>query len=114
MKLFKKYDINLSAYGDVYKLGIIFAFGKIHRNMDVEEIKRSEDGRDVSAFHRMPVQEGTFIRIELPFKKTVTYTCPEDCIDKTSPCRPTWLFTWRNKDVVKPGYKKMFAWNPFI
>lgn len=108
MKLFKKYDINLSVYEPKFEKNAIFSFGNLLRSKDLIEITTNELGIQNAAVERRLLTEGKFLRIELPFAINKTYTCPFTYEVITSKCKPTWLITTSKHF----GKKIMFVWLP--
>lgn len=110
MKLFEKYN-RVSEHGN-YHLGTFFSFGKLLRPTDIETTEVNEMGMQMTGITRKNIPEGHFVRVELPFTKTVTYTCPIDYEVKTGKCKPVWLWQTRtNRQGVKIK-SKVFVWLP--
>jgi hypothetical protein len=92
MKLFKQHD---KLEYELYWYNSFISFGNNYRESSFEVI----------------MEDGTYVRIELPFAFTRTYVDSYTFKEKTGKCRPVWLFRKRivNGKIVK---SRQFAWLP--
>ena len=110
MKLFKKY--NRLAETGKYHLNTLLGFGNHLRVKHHEATEISETGMQMTSITHLLESEGWFVRIELPFTRTVTYTDPNDFFVKHGKCRPTWLISKRTNRKGQTFKNKIFMWLP--
>jgi hypothetical protein len=114
MKIFKKYD---RQEGEIYVSNVALGVGRLTYIGELHNTSVNEMGCQVDECHKVLMRNGGFIRFELPFAKTITYTCPREFVEKTGKCRPTWLLSWRKpfrngRPSDDTHFVKTFVWLP--